>query len=136
MRKTLIVVQFMISIVLIVSSILVYKQIKFIVDKDYGYAKENIINIDLQGQDYTQLRTELEKLPFIENITASNVIPNTGVSNSSEIWKETRDESFNINYFSVDENYIDILELELVAGENFKKDAETLNRSSVLLRLH
>lgn len=126
----------MISIVLIVSSILVYKQIKFIVDKDYGYAKENIINIDLQGQDYTQLRTELEKLPFIENITASNVIPNTGVSNSSEIWKETRDESFNINYFSVDENYIDILELELVAGENFKKDAETLNRSSVLLRLH
>jgi len=49
LRKTLIVVQFMISIVLITSSLLVYKQIKYIVDKDYGYAKENIININLQG---------------------------------------------------------------------------------------
>lgn len=49
LRKTLIVVQCMISIVLITSSLLVYKQIKYIVDKDYGYAKENIININLQG---------------------------------------------------------------------------------------
>jgi len=133
LRKTLIVVQFMISIVLITSSLLVYKQIKFIVEKDYGYTKENIINIDLQGQDYAILKTELEKLPFVENVTATNIIPNTGISNSVEIWKETRDESTSINYFSVDENYIDILELELIAGENFKKDAESLNRTSVLL---
>lgn len=133
LRKTLIVVQFMISIVLITSSLLVYKQIKFIVNKDYGYTKENIINIDMQGQDLNLLRPELEKLPFVENITASNIIPNTGVSNFTEVWKETRDESIDINYLAVDENYVDILELELVAGENFKKDAESLNRASVLI---
>ena len=133
LRKTLIVVQFMISIVLITSSLLVYKQIKYIVNKDYGYTKENIINIDLQGQNYHLLKTELEKLPFIENITASNVIPNTGVSYFTEIWKETRDESHSVNYFGVDENYLDVLELELLAGENFKKDAESLNRSSVII---
>ncbi len=133
LRKTLIVVQFMISIVLITSSLLVYKQIKYIVNKDYGYTKENIINIDLQGQDYQVLKTELEKLPFIENITASNIIPNTGVSNFTEVWKESQDKPQSINYFSVDENYVDILELELLAGENFKKDAESLNRASVLL---
>ncbi len=133
LRKTLIVVQFMISIVLIVSSILVYKQIKFIVDKDYGYTKENIINIDLQGQDYSMLRTELEKLPFVEQTAAASIIPNTGISNSTSIWKETQDEDLSINYFSVDENYLDLLELELVSGENFKKNAESLNRKSVLL---
>lgn len=133
LRKTLIVIQFMISIVLITSSLLVYKQIKYIVNKDYGYTKENIINIDMQGQDLDILRPELEKLPFIQNITATNIIPNTGVSNFTEVWKETRDESVDINYFSVDENYLDILELELVAGENFKKDAESLNRASVIL---
>ncbi len=133
LRKTLIVVQFMISIVLITSSVLVYKQIQYIVDKDYGYTKENIINIDLQGQDYATLKTELETLPFIENITASNIIPNTGVSNFTEAWRETKDESVDLNYLSVDENYLDILELDLVAGENFKKDAESLNRKSVLI---
>ena len=72
-------------------------------------------------------------MPFLEDITASNVIPNTGVSNSFEVWKETRDESTNINYFSVDENYLDMLQLELVAGENFKEDAPTLNRSQVII---
>ena len=133
LRKTLIVSQFVISIVLIVSSLLVYKQIKFIVDKDYGYTKENIINIDLQGQDYALLKTELEKLPFVENITASNVIPNTGVSNAVDIWGDNKEDKFQINYFSVDENYLDILNLELVAGEDFQDDAESYNRASLII---
>lgn len=133
LRKTLIVVQFMISIVLISSSVLVYKQIKYIIDKDYGYTKENIINIDLQGQDYTKLKTELEKLPFIEQITASSIIPNTGIINSMSIYKETADENTSINYYNVDEHYMNVLDLELVAGENFKEDAESLNKKSVLI---
>lgn len=133
LRKTLIVTQFVISIVLITSSLLVYKQIKFIVDKDYGYTKENIINIDLQGQDYARLKTELEKLPFVENITASSIIPNTGISTGLNIWRDTEKEALSINYFSVDENYLDILNLELVAGTNFKQDAESYNRTALLI---
>ena len=133
LRKTLIVSQFVISIVLIVSSMIVYKQIKFIVDKDYGYTKENIINIDLQGQDYTRLKTELDKLPFVEQTTASSVIPNTGVSNSTNFWIDKKDEDVDINYFSIDENYLDILKLELVAGTNFKTNAESYNRQSLII---
>jgi putative ABC transport system permease protein len=133
LRKSLIVIQFVISIVLISSSLLVYKQIKFIVDKDYGYTKENIINIDLQGQDYAMLKTELEKLSFIQEITGASVIPNTGITNSTSIYRNTPDEDKSINYFYVDENYIDVLDLELIAGENFQKNASSLNEQSILL---
>lgn len=133
LRKVLIVSQFVISIVLIVSSLLVYKQIRYIVDKDYGYTKENIINIELQGQDYARLKTELEKLPFVEGITGSNIIPNTGISNSTPYWIENPDEMTSMNYFAVDENYLDILHLQLVAGENFKPNAKSLNESSLLI---
>lgn len=133
LRKTLIVTQFVISIVLIVSSLLVYKQIRFIVDKDYGYTKENIIVVDLQGQDYDLLKTELEKLPFVEQIAATNSIPNTGVSYAQPVWRQTEDESISMNYYSIDEQYIPELNLELIAGRNFEQNAESLNKTSLII---
>jgi putative ABC transport system permease protein len=120
LRKALIVCQFVISLVLIISSTLVYRQIKFMVEKDYGYTKENIVNIELQGQDFEILQTELEQLPFVEAVTAASLIPNTGQSQDMDVRRNTADEALNLNYFSVDEDYIDMLGLELIAGENFR----------------
>ena len=119
LRKALIVSQFVITIVLIVSSTLVYKQIRFMVEKDNGYTKENIINIQMQGQSYEMFKTELEKLPFISEISAANNIPNRGQSHDVKVKKAAIDESIEFNYFAVDEHYIENLDLTLLAGNNF-----------------
>ncbi|OEK04247.1 ABC transporter permease [Roseivirga misakiensis] len=132
LRKALIVTQFVISIVLIVSSVLVYKQIKFMVEKDYGFTKENILNVHMQGQDFRKFETELEKLPFIESVTATNNIPGMGTEYSEEAKLKTG-ETFPLNYFDVDEDYISSLELELIAGRNFLKSAASVNQQSVIL---
>lgn len=132
LRKALIVCQFVISLVLIISSTLVYRQIRFMVEKDYGYTKENIVNIELQGQDFEILQTALEQLPFVETVTGANLIPNTGQSQDLDVRRNTADEALNLNYFSIDEDYVDMLGLELVAGENFRP-ADKGSNSRILL---
>ncbi len=133
LRKALIVSQFVISIVLIVSSVLVYKQIKFMVETDYGYDKENILTVHMQGQNFDKLETELEKLPFVESIAATNNIPNTGMHYSEDVKLTVEDEPFTMNYFDVDEDYVSSLGLELIAGQNFSKAAKSINERSVII---
>lgn len=119
MRKTLIVVQLVISIVLITSSSLVYRQIKFMVEKDYGFARDNIVNIDLQGQDYALFKAELDELSFVSAVSGTNNIPSTGTHYDEKVRKLPTEEAIDHNYFSVNEDYIGNLELELIAGRNF-----------------
>jgi len=133
LRKALIVSQFVISIVLIVSSVLVYKQIKFMVESDYGYSKENIVNIHMQGQSFAKLETELEKLPFIERISATNNIPNTGMHFSEEVKRNSEVEGFDMKYFNVDEDYISNMGLELIAGTEFMKGTASINKNSIII---
>lgn len=133
LRKALIVSQFVISIILIVSSTLVYKQIKFMVETDYGYDKKNILTVHMQGQNFTKFETELEKLPFVESISATNNIPNTGSHFLEDVKLTIEDEPFDMNYFDVDEDYIQAMGLQLISGENFKKDAQSINKRSAII---
>lgn len=133
LRKALIVCQFSISLILIVSSALVYKQIKFMVEKDYGYAKENIINIDLQGQDYSILKNELERLSFVERVSAANNIPNTGSFSDEDVKRSYTEDALNFTYYAVDESYIDNLELTLVAGQNFHATQNEHEQNTIII---
>ena len=133
LRKALIVFQFVISLVLIVSSTLVYKQMKFMIEKDYGYVKENIINVQLQGQDFEILKAELEKLPFINHISGANNIPSRGQQSDIDVRISQPDEPINFNYFSVDDSYIDNLQLTLVAGSNFLPNHGKGKESSIII---
>lgn len=81
-RKGLVVFQFTISIVLIISVLVVYKQIEFTQNKNLGYKKENILIVDRNGQlqDDRKLKTfigEMQNLPGIE-IAASSGHDMTG----------------------------------------------------------
>jgi len=119
LRKSLIVTQLVISIVLIISSTLVHRQIKYMMTRDYGFQRDNIVNIALQGQDFDLLKPELEKLSFVEQVSGANNIPNTGQHYDIDIRKTVSEEAEKYNYFAVDESYIKNLKLELVAGTNF-----------------
>lgn len=119
LRKTLIVVQLVISVVLIISSTLVHRQIKYMTERDYGFDRSNIVNIDLQGQDFALLQKELNELPFVQKVSGADNIPNTGMHHDEDVRKLINDEKLNYNYFVVDEHYVDNLGLKIVAGRNF-----------------
>ncbi len=73
-RKGLVITQFATSIILIISTLVVYKQVQHIRDRDLGYSKNNLIYMDLQGSmkdHFAEIRSSLMTTGYVENATTS-----------------------------------------------------------------
>ncbi len=139
-RNSLIVFQFIFSIVLIVSSVMVYKQLVYIDNKELGFQKENIVIIkDLIGMYYEEpnlsqdarqlkfatLRQEILKHPAVVNATLMSAMPGNSARNfNMNIRPEgaTTDAEIGITSTKIDGAYLDVFGLELATGQNFKKE--------------
>lgn len=118
-RKALIVSQFTISLAFIAATVIGYKQYRHFISFDLGFATDNIINLQLQGNKPELLRKELEALPEVEDISQSRMI--TGIGNyygGSMKYKDPLDSS-QINHNTIDSHYIPLHKHQLVAGKNF-----------------
>jgi putative ABC transport system permease protein len=120
MRKALLVLQFTMSLIFIISTSLVYKQLNYMVDADYGFNKSDMIKVQLNDTDYRIFKAELSKHTSIENIALASHIPAAGSTYGTGVKVNPQDEEVDFSYFAVDEGYIENLQLKLVAGRNFK----------------
>lgn len=122
LRKFLIVAQFSLSLIFIISASLVFNQLKSMVSADFGFKTADIVNVQLNITSYQQFKTELEKFPQVVNVTAATHIPASGTDYGTELKKNWDDDiKLYMSYFNVDDNYLSTLELELIAGTNFEK---------------
>jgi ABC-type antimicrobial peptide transport system permease subunit len=127
-RKGLVVFQFVVSLVLIVSVMVIYKQVYFIQSKNLGYNKDNIIYFDKEGtiaQNSDAFLAELKKNPNILNISAiqQNVVQN-GHNNSTYgiDWPgKTKNELVNFVVRNVDYDLIETLGIQIKEGRSFSK---------------
>lgn len=133
LRKFLVVAQFTVSIILLITIVLLYRQLRYYMNTDYGFRKENILNVELQGNDWKRLRAELQYLPEIKDITWSSHIPAVGNMHTEEAWPEDKEEKFSLAYFDVDAHYLDVFELNLLAGENFQENPLTGGEKYMIL---
>jgi putative ABC transport system permease protein len=132
LRKILLVTQFVFSMVFIISILLIFKQMNFMINADLGFDAEVVYDINLQGKDFSKVKAEYSQLPEVLNITASSHIPGEGNIWGVDIRLNIEDEKYNSHYFSVDENYIETMGLELIAGENFPANMSTENEKFVI----
>ena len=134
-RKVLIVSQFALSVVLVVSMAALYKQLQFMTHADYGFADEDIVNVALQDVDYEVLRSELVRNPSIVDVSATSKLPASG--SVSGVWLKTGQtaEAVRGYEYAVDEHFIRNLGLELVAGrdigEAWPSGAVVINQTAV-----
>jgi putative ABC transport system permease protein len=92
------------------------------ISADFGFNTKDIINVQLNNTSYQQLKTELQNHPEVINVTAASHIPAAGTSKSTALKKNWSDDiELDMALFQVDENYIESLGLELIAGGNFQK---------------
>ena len=130
--RSLVTVQFILSIALIASTTIMLQQIKFMTGKNPGFTKENIIVINGRDTDskifYPLFKQSLEKHPQIQGVASSELSIGEGKG-----WSSTGFDYKGINkhvfeYF-IDTNYIPVLGMQLAAGRNFKSDvvADTVN---------
>jgi len=133
LRKILLVTQFVFSMVFIISILLIFKQMNFMVHADLGFDAEVVYDIALQGKDFNKVKDEYSQLPEVLEITASSHIPAEGNVWGVDVRKKMEDEKYEANYFSVDENFIETMGLELVAGRNFPENLSDENETFVIV---
>ena len=123
-RKVLVVVQFSFSILLITSTIIIGKQLKYIREKNLGYNKENVFSFwmhNINGH-YDASVTELMQQPGILGVTESGADIINNSSSSSDIdWdgKRTDQQSFTITQMPVERNFLQVMGMQLAEGNGF-----------------
>jgi len=127
LRRVLVVIQFTLSILIAVSAIFMFRQLKFLQNKDLGFNKENLICIpmpDGMKPKYYSLKSELEKETLIQGVTASMWNPTMMGSNSGGAsWDgKDPDKQVLIGTNGIDYDYLKTLNMKLVSGRDFSKD--------------
>jgi len=132
-RKALVVVQFTCSIVLIVATIIISRQLEYIRSINLGYTKENIFTFESRNfrRNYDDIKQQLEQQPGILGVTASTQrILNVQSSTGDLEWegKPANMNSFMINQLSIDRTFPEVMNMELVAGNGFTGTAADSSR--------
>lgn len=118
-RKALSVSQFVISLIFITTSILIFKQFRHFIKFNYGFNAENVVNIALQGNDYQLVANALGSVSGVSSISASDYVPATGTNNTRKLKLQDSDGEYKkLNILLADENFTANLEIELLAGRN------------------
>ena len=138
-RKGLVIFQFTISLVLIVSVLIVYRQIRFAQNKSIGYEKENVVFFDMEGKIFENKKNffeELRRVPGVMQAGGINqsLIREDGGSSTYGIEWPGKVANKNIDFMirAVDEQLVGTLGMQLQQGRTFA-DNLTNNRSYLLL---
>lgn len=120
LRNALIVAQFGLSLFLVITVKLIYDQMNFMIDSDYGFDADNIVVVRLNNTDPSLLKNELLTYAEIQSVSAAGFVPASGTSSSTTVLVDQVEKE--LQYFEVDEDYVDNMGLTIVAGTSFTKD--------------
>lgn len=133
LRKSLIVLQFTLSMVFIVVVLVIYNQVDYMMKKDYGINEQDIMNIRLQGNDFDKLAAEARSVPGVINATGLSHELGTWADRSDDYRRNAGDEPFTMRDFVVDAQYVRNIDLTFLAGKNFSEDADQGAEREVIL---
>ncbi|WP_282079719.1 ABC transporter permease [Aquimarina algiphila] len=146
-RKGLIITQFLATIVLLIGTIVVTKQINYIQKQPIGSDLNNIVAIhgeilnkksdSLLIQDFTALSSEIRKLSMVKDVTTTQTYPGDGYENLSSFMGITHPdgtEEGNVVYYNyrVESNYFDLMDIEFLGGSTFLPNSKRNDRNLVI----
>ncbi len=130
-RNILVVFQFIISITLICSTGIIYKQLKYYESKELGFDKDHVLLLNLKGR-YAQEKAELLKDSFAEisgvnSVSLSNNYPSSGASGGHGFYPEgmSEEKPILLKEMSIDHDFIETFGIELSDGRNFSEEFST-----------
>ncbi len=127
LRSAMVVFQFATSIVLIIGTFVIYRQMNFILNAKVGFDKDQMVLVQgtntLDNEKMEIFKSELKKYAEIKNVTSSNYLPVAGTNRDQNgFWKDGKskeDKGVGAQAWRVDENYIPTLNIKLIEGRNF-----------------
>jgi predicted permease len=129
-RKGLVVFQFALSVILIVSVLVIYKQIDFVQSKNLGYKKDNLISIPIEGKVESSLETFLTEVKRIPGVSSASSMGHDLIgrnNNTSGLEWDGKNPEDEILFENVRVNYdmLETLGVEMVAGRTFSREHST-----------
>jgi len=129
-RRALVVVQFSLSIILLMGTIVIQDQISYMQDKNLGIKKDNVAYMKMRGKfrdDHIAFRAELDRYPEINKLSTSSALPLNITWGTTGVDWEGRNPEQRIHWriLSVDFDYIDMFGLEIVEGRGFSQEITT-----------
>jgi putative ABC transport system permease protein len=134
-RRVLVSLQFIISIALIISTLVVYKQVNFLANKDLGYNSEQVYSIRLAQADSSGvMKNAIRALPGVSGVTATNLLPATGDSGATFIIEDEQKEEHRdiVSMASIDYDYLETMEFRLIKGRNFSEEFATDQQAIII----
>jgi len=140
LRKILITFTFVFAIAMIICTITLYSQLKYMQTKNLGYQKEDLVVINIQGnllREFKSVKKELLANADILSLTASSGLPGVwGHQFSHSIWQwpgQRPDEEILMRAEFVHDNYFEAFGMKIIEGHSFSMNGETDLDNTVIL---
>jgi putative ABC transport system permease protein len=131
LRNGLVVFQFVISILLIIGTVVIFEQLNYIRSKDLGFNRNHVLvinNTDALGNRAAAFRNDLLQISGVKDATLSGYLP-TNFNRSSDAFFTSPaadpKSAISMQIWQVDENYIPTLDMKLLQGRNFSRQFPT-----------
>ncbi len=136
-RRNMVVVQFSISIFLIIGLFTVFKQMKYIQTRSLGFDKENVVILPVRSQqiaqNYSSFRNELKNNSQIVSVSASSEVPADSHYSNSHYRRLDSEEPVLLYLFFSDYDYVETYRMEILAGRAFSRDFSTDTVGTLIL---
>jgi len=130
LRNFLVILQFTISIFLIIGTLMIYSQLTYVKNKRLGFDKEHLMVLQFRNEElrdnYQSFKNEFSKLPVIAGTGGASAIPGEG-TNGTAFFPEgmNSNDPWLIFNTEVDYNYIRTMGMEMLLGRDFNKEFGT-----------
>jgi putative ABC transport system permease protein len=140
LRKVLVVIQFGISIALVIGTLVILKQLNYIQNYELGFDKEQVLIVQdayALGDNLESFKNELLNFPEVKAASISSFLPvSQSARSDNAFWPEGTDfnteTSVSLQNWRVDEDYLESMGMELQLGRNFSEDRPTDTAAVIL----
>jgi putative ABC transport system permease protein len=140
LRRVLVTFQFTISSVLILSTLIIYKQFAFMKNKELGFDKEMILYTTIAAEQKDDSRKleiiadRLSELREVKSVSVSQTVPFRGSQGTNITWEGAQpDETINSRYNFVGYDFIETYGMELVSGRGFSREIASDFEEAILI---
>lgn len=126
LRKTLVIFQFSLAIIMLIGTGITYQQLNFIKAKDLGYNPENVIStrffddtLGTKSKQYPELEKELLKNKNVKNLAFASAEPTSKEASTEKMTISINKQENIIDMLAIDDKFADLINLQITKGRNF-----------------
>jgi putative ABC transport system permease protein len=138
-RKFLVVVQFSISIFMLISTLVVFDQLQFMREKELGFSRERIVRIDLSGDELFRkssiIAERLRQTPRVAKVGTTGAAPGQGIGKNLMKVEDNDGKMTDrgVDLFTADYDFIETMGMTVVEGRNFSRDVSSDTTFAILV---